>query len=144
MGAAIQLVRCALVGVAIAASAEAAVAQGQEENGRSVAAGVYTAEQAADGEKVFQNICVNCHATSQFTGAAFQKTWAGRPVFGLFDQVRTAMPMDNPGGLSRAEYLAVITYILKLNGLPAGTTALPDDEAALKQIRFAPLPTEKE
>jgi mono/diheme cytochrome c family protein len=134
MGVAIQLVRFAAIGVGIVAAAAPAFAQGQQATGRSVTSGVYTTEQAAQGEKVFQGICENCHETSQFTSAAFHKTWSGRPLFSLFDQIRTAMPMDNPGGLSRAEYLAVITYILKLNGLPAGTTELPDDEAELKQI----------
>jgi mono/diheme cytochrome c family protein len=136
MGAAIQLVRCATMGVGLAATAAPAFAQTQQESGRSVASGVYTTAQAAQGETVFRNVCANCHASSQFTGEAFQKAWVGRPVFSLFDQIRTAMPVDNPGGLSRAEYLAVITYIFKLNGFPAGPTALPDDEAELKQIRF--------
>jgi mono/diheme cytochrome c family protein len=139
MAVTIRLAGCALVGFGLAAAAGAS-AQTQAEGGRSVASGVFTAEQAAQGETVFKNVCANCHATSQFTGTAFLKQWAGRAVFSLYDQIRTAMPQDNPGGLSRVEYLAVITYILKLNSLPAGTTALPDDEAALKQIRFDTLP----
>jgi mono/diheme cytochrome c family protein len=136
MAVTIRLAGCALVCFGIAATASGASAQTQGEGGRSVATAVYTTEQAAQGEGVFKNVCANCHATSQFTGTAFLKQWAGRAVYSLYDQIRTSMPQDNPGGLSRAEYLAVITYILKLNGFPAGTTALPDDEAALKQIRF--------
>ena len=116
MGSAILLVECAMVCAAVAAAAAPASAQSAPDVGRSVVSGVYTAEQAAQGETVFRNVCANCHASSQFTGTAFQKGWAGRPVFSLFDQIRTAMPQDNPGGLSRAEYLAVVTYILKLNG----------------------------
>ena len=136
MGVTIRLGRCALVCFGVAAAAVGASAQTQGDGGRSVASGVYTAEQAAQGETVFKNVCANCHATSQFAGTAFLKQWAGRAVFSLYDQIRTSMPQDNPGGLSRAEYLAVTTYILKLNSFPPGTTALPDDEAALKQIRF--------
>jgi S-disulfanyl-L-cysteine oxidoreductase SoxD len=140
MGVAIRVARCAVMAVVAAAGAAAASAQTQPHAGRSVLSGVYTAEQAAQGETVFKNVCANCHATSQFTGVAFLKQWVGRAVYSLFDQIRTSMPQDNPGGLSRAEYLAVITYILKLNSLPAGTAALPEDEAELKQIRFDTLP----
>src|SRR5688572_5481743 len=129
---------CVVLGAALAAAG--ASAQTQPESGRSVVTGVYTAEQAAQGETVFKNVCANCHASSQFTGVAFLKPWVGRAVFSLFDQIRTSMPQDNPGGLSGGEYLAVITYILKLNSFPPGTTQLPEDEAALKQIRFDTLP----
>jgi mono/diheme cytochrome c family protein len=138
MGAAIERVGCALVVVGLAAASGSA--QTQPDSGRSVVAGVYTAGQAAQGETVFKSVCANCHASSQFTGAAFLKPWSGRPLFSLFDQIRSAMPQDNPGGLARAEYLAVITYILKLNGFPSGATELPEDEAELRRIRFDPLP----
>ena len=140
MGVAVRLCRCALVAVGLAAALPLS-AQSAPEAGRSVVTGVYTAEQAAQGETVFRNVCANCHASSQFTGPVFLKPWVGRAVFSLFDQIRTAMPQDNPGGLSRAEYLAVITYILKLNGFPAAATELPDDEAELKQIRLDTLPS---
>ena len=135
-----RLARSACVVLGAALGAAGVSAQSQSENGRSVVAGVYTAEQAAQGETVFKNVCANCHASSQFTGVAFLKPWVGRPVFSLFDQIRTSMPQDNPGGLSRGEYLAVITYVLKLNSFPAGATPLPDDDAALKQIKFDTLP----
>lgn len=141
MGAAIQRARrVAIVVIGAGVAGAAASAQTQPDAGRSVVTGVYTAEQAAQGETVFKNVCANCHASSQFTGVAFLKPRVGRTVFSLFDQIRTTMPQDNPGGLSRAEYLAVITYLLKLNSFPAGTTQLPDDEAELRQIRFDTLP----
>jgi mono/diheme cytochrome c family protein len=140
MRAANRLVRYALVGVGIAAAAAPGSAQTRPDSARSVVAGVYTAAQAAKGETVFRTVCANCHASSQFAGAAFLKPWAGRSVFNLFDQISTAMPQDNPGGLAAADYLAVITYILKLNGFPSGTTELSADEAALKRIRFDTLP----
>ena len=131
-----QLVRSTVAIAGLAAAAVGAAAQTQADSSRTVVSGVYTAEQATHGETVFKNVCANCHTTSQFTGTAFLKPWVGRPVYSLYDQIRTTMPQDNPGGLSRAEYLSVITYILKLNGFPAGTTPLPDEDATLKQIRF--------
>jgi hypothetical protein len=46
------------------------------------------------------------------------------------------MPLDNPGGLARDDYAAVIAYLLRLNEFPPGTTPLPVADAALKRIRF--------
>ena len=129
---------------AILAAACAAPAAAQNGAGpaveRSVLSGVYTQQQAADGAAVFRETCGNCHPTSQFTGAAFQLVWQGRPVFAFFDQVRMMMPMDNPGGLSAAQYTAVIAYILKLNTYPTGPEPLPTDDDGLRRIRFEPVP----
>lgn len=135
--AAIRRVRCPLLVVALSAVATLASAQSTEpDSSRSASSGVYTAEQAARGETLFRTVCANCHTDSQFNGPDFRKAWSGRPVFSLFDQLRNTMPQDNPGGLSRAEYLAVISYVLKLNTYPTGPSELPDDDAALRLIRF--------
>jgi mono/diheme cytochrome c family protein len=141
MGISIRLVRVTVAATLLLAAAETLSAQTQtsSDTGRSVLSGVYTTEQAARGETTFKGVCASCHAEAQFTGATFQKAWSNRPVFAFFDQIKTAMPQDNPGGLSRAEYLAVITYILKLNSYPTGAAELPDDDVALRLIRFAPV-----
>jgi mono/diheme cytochrome c family protein len=141
MGSAIRRVRHAVLPALIALLITGpATAQDSAANGaatpRSTLTGAYTAEQAAEGEAVFRNMCSSCHPTSQFTGAAFQRTWSERPVFALFDQIRLMMPMDNPGGLRDEEYAAVVAYILKLNAFPAGSHPLPAQDSALKQIRF--------
>jgi len=44
------------------------------------------------------------------------------------------MPANDPGSLNNAETAQVLAYILSFNQFPAGTTALPTDEAALGQI----------
>lgn len=106
------------------------------DSSRSAAAGAYTARQATQGEATFRNVCGNCHGTAEFSGPTFLKTWSGRPVFALFDQLRYSMPLDNPGGLAREEYAAVIAYVLKLNQYPAGSSELPVADSALKLITF--------
>jgi S-disulfanyl-L-cysteine oxidoreductase SoxD len=127
-----------LIAACAALSAGPAAAQngGAADSMRSVLAGVYTAQQAAAGEVVFRETCGNCHPTSQFTGATFQKVWHGRALFAFFDQVRMMMPMDNPGGLSDQQYADVVAYILKLNAYPDGSAPLPAADSALKRIRF--------
>ncbi len=96
--------------------------------------GVYTEEQAAAGLAVFTKTCSECHETKDVTGPDFRTKWKGRPVFALFEQIRTTMPDGNPGTLAREEYLNTVAYILKLNGLPAGTTPLASDSTALSAI----------
>ncbi len=81
-------------------------------------------------------MCAECHTSGQFRGAAFQASWSGRSVASLFELLRTTMPNDDPGRLTRDEYAAVIAYLLQLNGYPAGERSLPVDAAALERIRF--------
>jgi mono/diheme cytochrome c family protein len=120
----------------LSGAADTSAQSAAPDSGRSAAGGAYTARQATQGEETFRNVCGNCHGTAEFSGPTFRKTWAGRPVYALFDQLRNAMPLDNPGGLAPEEYAAVIAYVLKLNQYPAGSSELPIADAALKLITF--------
>jgi hypothetical protein len=46
------------------------------------------------------------------------------------------MPQDNPGGLTRQQYLDVVLYLYKLNGAAAGDQELPPDDEAMKGTRI--------
>jgi S-disulfanyl-L-cysteine oxidoreductase SoxD len=117
----------------------AADALGQQgENTRSVRSGVFSATQADRGVRVFESECSLCHAPAEFSGRIFQLTWQGRDVGALFSQVRTTMPLDRPGSLPPDQYAAVVAYILRLNGYPAGKEALPVDPEILGRIRIEP------
>jgi mono/diheme cytochrome c family protein len=105
---------------------------------RTTQDGVFNEAQRARGESSFKETCAACHSSSQFKGDAFVKAWSGMTVFDLFDQLRTTMPNDNPGGLPPATYVDVVTYLLGLNGFPRGDKALPPDEDALKRVRITP------
>lgn len=99
----------------------------------------YTEDQATRGEEVFKRVCVECHARKAMSNAEFRVKWNGRTVFDLFERIRSTMPESGPGSLPRANYLDVTAFLEKINGIPAGTTELPDDEAALKK-QVLPLP----
>jgi mono/diheme cytochrome c family protein len=102
----------------------------------------YTEEQAAAGRAVFVRACANCHETKDLSGADFRTKWKGQTVLALFEQIRTTMPDGNPGTLPREDYAATVAYILKLNGMPVGTTPLAPDSAALAaQTLELPPPT---
>jgi quinoprotein glucose dehydrogenase len=126
-----------LAAVLLAFASPAAAQNGSAED-RSVRDGVYSKAQAARGKTTFANVCGNCHSSGQFRGEDFRFQWEGRSVNDLFAQLRSTMPIDNPGGLSAPEYTAVIAYFLELNGYPAGTAEMPATADALKRIRIEP------
>ena len=74
--------------------------------------------------------------TPPLVGGAFTSNWNDLTVGDLFERIRTTMPLDNPGRLSRQQNADVIAFVLKANNWPAGAAELPAD-SALKQIRIA-------
>lgn len=97
--------------------------------------GVYTAEQAARGKQIYQRSCVGCHALDWYQGDMV-RAWAGAPLFGLFEVISTKMPEDNPGSLSRRQYVDMLAYILELNDMPVGDQELSTGASRLRQILF--------
>ena len=100
------------------------------------AASLYDDAQATRGEGVYNKNCASCHEKIEYTGAQFKAKWNGRAAFELFDLIRTTMPDDGPGKLPAQEYADIVGYMMKLNGVRPGPTALPTDAAALKAIKI--------
>lgn len=115
---------------------------------RTVWDGVYTKEQAARGEALAAAQCVACHgdgltgveAAPPLTGDLFSSTWEGVPLSDLADRIRTTMPLDKPGTLSRGQAADLLAYMLALSKMPAGTAALPAETVALGQITYRSYP----
>ena len=101
---------------------------------KSVKAGVYTAAQADRGQNVYRSKCASCHAPNRFTDDLFYTSFAGKPLWEMFDVISDSMPEDNPGSLKKEEYADVIAYLLELNNFPVGATELPSDKDALSAI----------
>ena len=95
--------------------------------------GVFTEEQATRGEDVFWNICAECHFEEDF-GGPFIQSWTGASVKDLVDEIIATMPEDNPGGLPTEQYLDVVTYMFKLNGMPTGDDELLADDMDAVEI----------
>jgi mono/diheme cytochrome c family protein len=102
--------------------------------------GVYTAEQAERGKKVFEAKCTACHDTARFTGDVFLDPWAGKPLKDVWDIASGTMPEDNPGSLPQQEYGDIIAYFLHLNAFPAGDTELKGDATAMAAIKIEKKP----
>jgi cytochrome c5 len=100
-------------------------------------AGIFTEAQADRGGTTFDEVCSECHTTSEFRGRTFQSNWGRRTVYSLFRTVRSTMPDDNPGGLDEQVYLDVVAYILSMNGHDTGSSELAAD-SPMREVRIAP------
>lgn len=100
---------------------------------RSTADGVYTAEQAAQGQQVHEQNCAKCHHYSYYQGS-FLLGWQNQPVSALYDLIVLKMPEDRPGSLKPREYAALLAYVFKLNDLPAGEETLSHEHEAMADI----------
>ena len=109
---------------------------------RTVWDGVYTDEQAGRGEQVYTEHCAQCHgdtlggveAAPALTGPAFYANWEGETLNALFERIRTSMPQDAPGTLSRTQNADLLSYMLRVGGYPAGDGPLEGQSGALTQI----------
>lgn len=101
-------------------------------------AGLFTAEQAEAGKKVFEASCVSCHLADltgkddapPLSGPYFASSWGGHKVSELVDFVRGNMPFTAPGSLSDESYVRVVAYVLSRNWAPAGDAPLVKDASA--------------
>ena len=101
------------------------------------AGGIFTDSQAQRGRTTFDEVCSECHTTSEFRGRTFQRSWGRRTVYSFFRTVRSTMPDDNPGGLEEQVYLDVVSYILSINGHDGGSAELSAD-SPMREVRIAP------
>lgn len=99
--------------------------------------GIFTDDQAGRGRTTFDEVCSECHTTSEFRGRSFQRNWGRRTVYSFFRTVRSTMPDDNPGGLEEQVYLDVVSYILSINGHDGGSAELSPD-SPMREVRIAP------
>ena len=97
----------------------------------TTADGIFTVAQAERGHELYQNVCSECHDTEDWTEVGFRNRWADESVFQLWYYINDRMPYDDPWSLSRQQVTDVLTYILQLNGLPAGDTELATDDDSI-------------
>ena len=140
-----------IIGAGLACAIVAVVSgQGAPPPSQSVRAGVYTKEQAARGEKLYTQMCAECHGddltgreqANALAGPEFGAAWEGEPISGLFVKSRQ-MPPGGTNTLTRPELVDIVSYILSFNGLKSGTTPLSDEQSVLNTITFEMPPLTK-
>jgi mono/diheme cytochrome c family protein len=134
------MTRFAMIGMAMTVTLVAVAAQGQKTTWDKV----YTVEQAARGEKLYADNCAKCHGESlggvemapPLAGDVFSSNWEGTTLNDLFERMRTSMPQDKPGSLSRAQNADILAHMLKVGNFPAGDVPLDGQAGELSQIKF--------
>jgi S-disulfanyl-L-cysteine oxidoreductase SoxD len=126
---------------ALALACAGAVALGAQP-ARTVWDGLYTDEQAARGETLYAEQCAKCHgdglggveSAPALTGTTFYSNWEGETLEALFNRLRSTMPLDKPGSLSRAQNADILAHMLKVGGYPAGPMPLEGQPGALATV----------
>jgi mono/diheme cytochrome c family protein len=103
---------------------------------------VFTAEQAAAGERAYNTQCAMCHGVElhgpnapALIGAEVMQNFD--TVAGLYTYTAAAMPPQAPGRLARQDYVNIMAYILKANGARAGSKPLTADTELMKRMMLA-------
>jgi mono/diheme cytochrome c family protein len=110
----------------------------------SVWDGVYTEDQALRGKELYTAHCLTCHGENlegngpvkALSGPDFVANWNGLTMGDMLERTRTTMPMDKPGTLSRQQIVDVLSFVLSVNKMPAGSTELPRQTEILSSITF--------
>jgi len=109
--------------------------------------GLYSAAQAAHGGETYQQFCSACHGArlqgtpaAPLTGEAFRARWEDgkHTVDDLYYIIRSLMPNNAPGSLSKAQYADIVAFILQVNHYPAGEHELVPQAAAMKTVTLEP------
>ncbi len=119
------------------------ITHAQQAGKTSTASGVFTAQQAKNGESVFQAKCATCHGADlhstepeapDLTEGAFRFGWNGKTIANRFEEIRNTMPYGNAHSLDDQTYIDIVAYILQFNGIPSGNQKLEPDVPALEKI----------
>ncbi len=104
----------------------------------------FSESQASRGEKIFKEVCADCHGANlrggliggpPLTGSAFEEKYMkGTPASAIFAFTSAMMPPDAPGQFSPAEYADMIAFILRENGVQTSGAPLPTNPNALDQL----------
>jgi cytochrome c5 len=109
--------------------------------------GVYSLAQAARGDETYQQFCSACHGArlqgspaAPLTGDSFRARWEDgkHTLDDLYYIVRSLMPNNAPGSLSKAQYADVVAFILKVNNYPAGEQELVPKASVMKAVTLQP------
>lgn len=132
-------------GVVVVAGFLESATTARQSDTQSVWDGVFTNEQALRGQRLYADACTSCHrddlsgnedGAPALRGDAFLARWQDRPLSEFLFVLSETMPQDAPKSLTAKQYADIISYVLKSNGAPAGTTDLLDAAQRLSQIRF--------
>ena len=135
--------------VAVAAAVALLVSAGAatRAHASSSAPALYTAAQASSGSKEYASKCSACHGEHLEGGAGpalsgdTLKTLSKNTKLSVgdaFSFLSQQMPLNEPGTLTHDQYVAIMAYILKTNGYPAGSKPLSFTVAKTSKVTLTP------
>jgi alcohol dehydrogenase (cytochrome c) len=116
---------------------------------QALVTGPFTDAQARAGQTAYAQNCASCHGNSlggsgeapALTGTGFIGSWGRRTTQGLYNEIRVAMPPENPTSLSAETYAAITAFLLKANGAQPGTSPLtPETTATIGSVATGQMP----
>lgn len=114
---------------------------------RTIWDGVYSEAQAQRGDAIYQEHCAGCHGPElvssdpdypNLTAPQFRWNWGKKSLAERLQRVKSSMPPTAKDSLPAQDYLDVITFILKVNGYPAGDADIKADSSDLPTIIVDP------
>lgn len=134
---------------AVAAAVALLISGGVATRGHAAAAAptLYSAAQAASGSKEYETKCSGCHGEQLEGGAgpalkgATLKTLSTNTkltIGDVFTFMSQQMPLNEPASLKPDQYAAIMAFILKTNGYPAGSKALSATMAKASKVTLVP------
>jgi cytochrome c len=111
----------------------------------TVVDGVYTEPQAARGKTAYMETCLECHGEDlkgfdelipPVAGEQFFKSWTGKTLGALYEQISVSMPALAPGSLKPEQVADLIAYMLSVSKYPVGAKELSPKMEELKQIKI--------
>ncbi len=117
---------------------------------KNPSAGYYEKSQAMVGQQLFSENCASCHGSDlagQSGPALAGKDFVSYLKFTkisapqLLAFMESQMPYQAPGSLKKSDYVDLFSYILSVNGYPAGSVALDHHNVAC--IAMLPYPGTK-
>jgi cytochrome c len=146
----------ALISLALVIASATLAATGAQPATSTVWDGVYTEPQAARGERLYRQRCTKCHRNDlsgdgalqgqlgeivpSLVGTSFSSRWTDETVGDMSLTIGRTMPWDAPGTLTRQANVDIVSYLLKMNGIPAGASELPIENEKLQQILITSKP----
>jgi cytochrome c-type protein NapC len=95
--------------------------------------GWYSVEQAAAGEKLFEDSCSGCHGTKleggdgpALSGATWKQRFGGAKLLTVWGEIKGPMAEYAGKTFTTQQSLDLLAYLLQQNGLAAGTRPLAD------------------
>src|SRR5262249_26126025 len=116
---------------------------------QQLAAGPYSATQAAEGQAAYRTSCAGCHMADlkgqneapPLTGSSFMNAWGRRSTRELFTFIQASMPPGNKGSLGQELYVDLVAFILQANGAAAGNQLLTaNTEVAIGSVANGQMP----